>query len=251
MTDPYLPDGGVIQAGLLVPNMAEAEMVVVPLSGVVWAVHYPDDSDDIVMSPNIEYTVILGTRQTVRCRSGISSGGHENGLVRVLNHTTKTTDGSPLDKDFTPLAVMNGDHVELTALYGQPSQLMITSILPHPASTLTPKKEDGPVVFMNHQGTKASLTKDGELIVERNNFTFKMDKDGLVTVDNGGTAQFLATDALKAVVGDMITLLSNPGVIAVLSNPASGGYGNYGTDIGNIATKFGTTAVLTTQLKAE
>jgi len=192
-------DGTPLQAGMNPSEVRRrsAEQIDYPLTGVVWAVHYPDDPQNI--SGAIEYTVVLATRQVIsNVRSSLSTGGYVNGLHRTLNPTTTNLDGGELDKYETPLDALDGDHVLLIAPYGQGWQLVIAAILQHPRAEYSPIKADGHQLRYQHNGTTIKVDNDGAVEVERDKSKLSISKSNVITAEVDGTKLIVSDGAITA-----------------------------------------------------
>lgn len=184
-----LDDDTVLQAGLrtLATEQLSADLITLPITGVVSAIHYPGD-DDNLCGYATEYSVILASRHIVRnVQCSASVGGYLNGLDKTLNPATKDLDGNALDLTLTPLESMDGDHVLLIAPYGLGQSLIIIDVLPHPRAEYSAVKADGKKVTLKHQDLTITLDNDGQLIAERDKAKFTLYKDNKIEVEVNGT----------------------------------------------------------------
>jgi len=80
---------------------------------------------------------------------------------------TMTTDASPGGQRITPAENLDGDHVLVTFLEGDPSQpVILPFMLPHPSSERRLLEEDGRVKRLRHNGVMIEWDKDGNLTVD-------------------------------------------------------------------------------------
>jgi len=178
------------------------------IEGVVLKAYYPDDEKSITKKV-MEYDVLIVATKTIlpHVRQLLQMGGFADGDVLVLRETTGLADKAQADdpawvnKNIATVK-MNGDRVLVGFINGSQDSPMIMGVVPHPATAYGGTRSLGRQRVVTHQGTTATIDKDGnasvvfpdgkKCVVSSKNVSITLDDDGKkvqITASNNGVVE--------------------------------------------------------------
>jgi hypothetical protein len=232
-----LADGHIVQSGIPSGTSAdriEGRALLQPVQAVVLATYYADDASwtDYGWAADGKIRgVCCDVRTYGRTRRMLyrvpvlqrTHGLHDQDLYIPrsahvnLTQSPIVSDPSPTGERLTPAEDLDGDHVLIAFLEGDPSRpVILPYCLSHPATTRRLTEQDGRIRRIRHNGTRIEFDKEGNLTIDATEAA----EPGLTATGGETHSPARITIKTKSSSGKLTSIsLTNDGKIFLGSDP--------------------------------